>query len=348
MINHVNARLDIVSVHNVGNVTNGEDILLSKTPLEHIEPETDELLKKYFMNGFQTPEYFNFTFSNNDHSLNPLYQFAKDMFEGHSNFHTNTVHIAKHLYESSKHPMIKSGDLFVAYISNIEIDHVKVDAIGLFKSENKNNFLKLENDKQNFSLHKLSGIQIDKPDKGCLIFNTDEDEGYKVCIIDKTNKGEEAAFWKDEFLKLSSCKDEFHQTRDFLNIAKNYVTSQFTEEFEINKTEQIDLLNRSMEYFKTRDNFDKTEFEEEVFQDPAVIESFRKYDNQYRTDNEIEVLDQFDIDLTAVKKQARVFKSILKLDKNFHIYIHGNKNMIEQGVEKDGRKFYKIYYENEA
>lgn len=26
---------------------------------------------------------------------------------------------------------------------------------------------------------------------------------------------------------------------------------------------------------------------------------------------------------------------------------HGNKELIEQGVEKDGRKYYKIYYENE-
>jgi hypothetical protein len=49
-----------------------------------------------------------------------------------------------------------------------------------------------------------------------------------------------------------------------------------------------------------------------------------------------------------VKKQARVFKSVLKLDKNFHIYIHGNRELIEQGVEKDGRKFYKIYFEKEA
>ena len=49
----------------------------------------------------------------------------------------------------------------------------------------------------------------------------------------------------------------------------------------------------------------------------------------------------------AVKKQARVFKSVLKLDKNFHIYIHGNRELIEQGVEKDGRKFYKLYFESE-
>lgn len=47
-----------------------------------------------------------------------------------------------------------------------------------------------------------------------------------------------------------------------------------------------------------------------------------------------------------VKKQNRSFKSVIRLDKNFHIYIHGDRNLIEQGEDKKG-KFYKIYYENE-
>jgi hypothetical protein len=50
----------------------------------------------------------------------------------------------------------------------------------------------------------------------------------------------------------------------------------------------------------------------------------------------------------AVKKQERIFKSVLKLDKNFHIYIHGDRELIEQGMDADGRKFYKIYFEEES
>ncbi len=185
-------------------------------------------------------------------------------------------------------------------------------------------------------------------DKGCLILNTEKEAGYKVCIVDKSNKGGEAQFWRDSFLMLRSRNDEYHQTKDFLNIAKNYVTKQMAEDFEVNKTDQIDILNRSMEYFKNHDNFEKEMFEQEVFQQLEIIESFRKYDEIYREDNDILLADSFEISNQAVKKQAKVFKSILKLDKNFHIYIHGNKEMIEQGVESDGRKYYKIYYKNEA
>jgi len=39
---------------------------------------------------------------------------------------------------------------------------------------------------------------------------------------------------------------------------------------------------------------------------------------------------------------------VLKLDKNFHIYIHGNKELIERGTDPDGRKYYKIYFEQES
>ncbi len=38
-----------------------------------------------------------------------------------------------------------------------------------------------------------------------------------------------------------------------------------------------------------------------------------------------------------------MFKSVLKLDKNFHNYIHRDRNKIEQAVDEKGRKYYNIY-----
>ena len=137
------------------------------------------------------------------------------------------------------------------------------------------------------------------------------------------------------------------QTNEFLGIAKKYVTQQLADDFDVTKADQIDLLNRSVEYFKTNEKFEKEEFEKTVFQKEQLIKSFKSFDNSYRDNNEVEISDSFEISSQAVKKQARAFKSVLKLDKNFHIYIHGNKELIEKGVEKDGRKFYKIYYEDE-
>ena len=246
------------------------------------------------------------------------------------------------------HPQIKSGDLFLAFFSNIEINSSLVNGFGIFKSENRQPFLKLDKKSNDFFLNYEDGINIEKLDKGCLVLNVDLEEGLKVCMVDKTSKSSEAQYWKETFLNISPIKDEYHYTKDFLSITKNFVTKQLSEDFEVTKADQIDLLNRSVEYFKTHEAFDKKEFEQEVFQDAGIIDSFRNFDTNYRSENEIELTDNFDISQQAVKKQARVFKSVLKLDKNFHIYIHGNRELIEQGVDEKGRKYYKIYYENES
>jgi hypothetical protein len=102
-----------------------------------------------------------------------------------------------------------------------------------------------------------------------------------------------------------------------------------------------------MNYFKENTTFDKNDFEEKVFEGAGIIESFRNYENNFKEENEVVFEDNFEISTQAVKKQARKFKSVLKLDKNFHIYIHGDRDLIEQGIDEKGRKFYKIYYEEE-
>jgi hypothetical protein len=79
-----------------------------------------------------------------------------------------------------------------------------------------------------------------------------------------------------------------------------------------------------------------------------VIKSFKKFKNDFQNENDLEIVSEFDISSPAVKRQSKVFKSVLKLDRNFHIYIHGDKDLIEKGVDEDGRKFYKIYYREES
>jgi hypothetical protein len=78
------------------------------------------------------------------------------------------------------------------------------------------------------------------------------------------------------------------------------------------------------------------------------IESFKRFKKNYEDEFETEIRDSFLISDTAVKKQARVFKSVLKLDKNFHIYIHGNKELIEKGYDEEMKmSFYKVYFKEE-
>jgi hypothetical protein len=346
MFDFTEAHIKKISFHKVGNKTNGEELHTSRSPIDCSDEKLQALLKHFFLSPFSNPEFYSFTSTTEDFTLNPMYNFAVDVFENPRRFHSNTVNIAKHLYELSTHPQIKPGDLFIAHITGVKMNGDDNELLGIFKSENRQNFLKTGTTEGEYAIHYENGINIEKLDKGCLIFNLEQEEGFKVCIIDRSNHSE-AQFWKDDFLMLRPLADAYYQTKNFLNIAKNYVTQQFAEEFEVTKTDQIDLLNRSVQYFKNNESFDKKKFEKEVFQDTNVIKSFRNFDDAYRENHHLEIEDGFEISSQAVKKQSRIFKSVLKLDKNFHIYIHGNRDLIENGVDKDGRKFYKIYYQEE-
>jgi len=60
------------------------------------------------------------------------------------------------------------------------------------------------------------------------------------------------------------------------------------------------------------------------------------------------IADEFNISHNAVKNSSRIFKSILKLDKNFSIYIHGKKEYITKGYDEEkGMNFYQFFYREE-
>ena len=344
MINASQSRIHRTSVHIVGNSVKDEALELSEDPLKLDDEKVNELLLTYFLSNFSSPEFYSFTFSNEDFLLNPVYQFATAIFLNTESLHENSINMAKHLFNATQHPNIKAGDLYVAYIAGVGIEGTVVDAIGIFKSENKDTYLKLKAAKGNFKLNADEGTNIKKLDKGCLILNLESEAGYKILLVDNANQSD-AQFWKQNFLGVKPWSDAFHHTQNFMSLTKQYVADQLDEEFSVSKADQIDLLNRSMNFFKSREQFNQREFEVEVLADADVIQSFRKFEKNFGE----EIVDSFEISAHAVKRQARIFKSVLKLDKNFHIYIHGNRELIEKGYDETrGEHFYKIYFKEES
>jgi hypothetical protein len=337
-------KIDKLIIHFIGNKNSGDGVRFAEelTDFSRVEERLNHLL----ISNFKAEELYHFYFDPNL-DLNPVYKFISSLFSNEQSFIDESKNIGRYLYDKSKHPHIKGGELCILHIKDCQLNDEIVDCFALFKSENKDSILKVSSTNKGFDLTDITGLNINKLDKGCLIFNSEKEDGFVVSIIDNTNKGAEAQYWKDDFLSVRPKKDDFHQTNQFLSIAKQFVTTKLSDDFDISKTDKIDFLNRSVDYFKKHETFNKSEFEDEVFGDSSVIESFRKFNNTYREDNEIDLKDNFQISSQAIKKQSRVFKSVLKLDRNFDIYIHGNKNLIEKGVENDGRKYYKIYFEEE-
>jgi hypothetical protein len=276
--------------------------------------------------------------------MNTVLTLADNIFE-EEDFVKNSGLIAKHLFEETKHAAIKTGELFIVSFEDILFENVISSAIGIFKAEHKQNFIKVNAESGVVDVEIESGVNPQKIDKACLIFNHAYSEGLRVFTYEQNNADTE--YWRNDFLGIVPRQDNYFQTKNTLSMCKDFVRERLPEEFEVSKAEQIDVLNRSLEYFKENSDFKLNDFAKEVFNEPEVVKSFKKYKKEFENNSETEILDSFDISASAVKKQAKIFKSVLKLDKNFHVYIHGDRSLIEQGIEKDGRKYYKIYFEHE-
>ncbi len=274
---------------------------------------------------------------------NVLFNLAKQLLE-EGDFAEISKDIARHLISVSKHPNIKEGDLFIAAMDDVEFATKHYRAIGICKYEDKDSYLETNTAGKHVRFTLKKGIGGRKPDKAVLILFTDEP--YTLLISD--NSSTETDYWQNEFIKHKPKNDFVNNTNDVMGLTRAFITEEIPQHYQVTKADQIDFMNRSVEYFKTHETFDKKEFEQEVFHHDDLIKTFRKFDKEYREENELELSDSFEISQQSVKKQARAFKSVLKLDKNFHIYIHGNRELIEQGVDNEGRKYYKIFYEEES
>lgn len=346
-MNFSNSSIEKLSVHYVGNKLQNEPLISSKKQL-HLQKSILEKLSNYFLSKFQdSVERFSF-----EHpsalKYNEVYNFCKEIFTGEKTFQAGATDIASHLYEQSVHPKVIGGQLYVCLFKDCIVDNNKTNAIGIFKTENKTGFFEINDSIEDFSIVYKEGLDLTKLDKGCVIFNKEVRDGYVVAIVDSQSKGHLAQYWKDDFLNVKEKADNYHFTKNYLSVAKDFIVSDLEENFQLSKADKADLLNRSINYFKENSAFNADEFEETVFKDSSIIKSFQQFGAQYLEDNALEISDTFEISTSAVKKQARVFKSVLKLDKNFHIYIHGDKNLIERGFDKERKmNFYKVYFNDE-
>ena len=333
-------------VHHVGNKNNAEELLLTESEIG-LDDEIKNIFIDYFFSSFKDEIYYQFV---NDAELeeNKVYKSVSKIFENKENLIEESKIIAEHLFNQSYHPKIKSGELYVGYFTNCIVEDELADVIGIFKSETKDRFLKPQIDNNSINILHDNGVNIKKIDKACLIFNTEKEAGYKITMIDVAGRSKEAGYWKDDFLNLELRKDDFYQTQNYIGICKGFVNDVFNSENGIERADQIEMMNKTSEFFKGENNFDINEFENKVIENEEVISAFKEYKNKVADENDLEIKDNFDISQTAVKKNSAKFKSILKLDKNFHIYIHGDRQKIVKGFDqKTGLNFYQIFYDKE-
>ena len=346
MIDFTEATLNRIALHNVGNKTNEESLALSSEPLELRDAFLKDVLIRYFTAPFKSPSFFNFQIAGDD---NEVYNAVSEVFQSPGKLFDASVKMATLLYDRSEHPKIKAGEFYMVYFENIVVDEETVNAVGLFKSENKDTYLKVFPKNENFELACDMGININKLDKGCIVFNSEKEEGYRLCIVDAVSGGgEEARYWKDAFLNVKYREDKFHHTSNFMKLCADFCEEVLTEDNQVAKRDQVMIKNRTADYFKNNDKFNVEDFTKEVMEVPEVIESFNEYKQNFFKKGDIQPFEEFEISPEAVKQTKKMFRNILKLDKNFHVYIHGNHDCIQKGFDPEkNMNYYQLFFNQE-
>lgn len=346
MLDFSNAQLDQTIVHYVG-MSDSDDLTLSNETLDVSNELLSNLLRDYFLSNFKSNGFYSFAHDNNI-ELNELFSYCSSFFEGSKDFVELSKEIARHLKHVSTHPNIKDGELYVVSLQDCVVDGEMTDAIGIFKSETKEKFIKINRGGSKLTVTCEFGANPKKLDKGCIIFNTEKEFGYKLSVIDNTNR-DEAKYWVNDFLRVSLRNDNFYQTKAAINLCKEFVQDVIRPENNFEKLEQAEILTKTRDFFKTNDTFTQDEFETKVMAEPEVVEAFREYKKSYEAEMGYNIPDEFKISADATKQSNKFLKSVIKLDKYFHIYIHGKQERVEKGYDEDiNLNYYKLYFEKES
>lgn len=347
MINLYSAQIESLSIHRVGNKSKAEGLFVSQDPYP-LSDELTPLVKEFFFKSFREKEENYYKFEHEaDLEFHTLFGLVKKIFDNPSASHLLSEEIAKHLYAQSEHPHIKAGELYVVHLDNVLIDNNKTDAIGIFKSELKQDFLQFRESGNNLEMSLEQGINLNKLDKGALIFNHKEEEGYKVLSVDSNRY--DTKYWLENFLEVAAFEDENFYTKKYLKFCQDFAKDVVLPAED--KKEEVLFMNRAVNHFAKNDAFEETAFVNEVLDNPDLIPEFRHYKTEQAPKYKIEDLTEFPISNKAVSAQRKKIKNIISLDTNIQIKMdfinpESAEKFVEKGWDEEKQMYYYLVYFN--
>ncbi len=350
MVDLSEAQLAALAVHRVGNKLRDGGMHMSDE-LFHLNDEIRPILEDYFFKPFRKGEFFWQFAHETDLSLNEIFTYTTAIFDTkRAGLLTHSISIAKHLYAQSTHPNIKPGELYVAWITGCQVQGVMMDAVGIFKSENKDTFLHIAEagDGESVGVKAEQGINIKRLDKGALIFNTFAEDGYSLLMVDKAQ--EEGQYWKDDFLHIRRIQDDSFYTEAYLDMCGDFVEEVYSQTE--SKKDQVVFLNDTINFFASSKEFDADAFENNVaLNHPEVAQAFTMYKQKFEEEREITGEEGFAVSKQAIREAKRRFKSLIKLDTGVEIKIDpkkGQTEYVERGFDTQLQMgYYKIYFNQE-
>jgi len=346
-VNFSKAQIDKIIIHQTGNKLREENYFLSEN-LFRLDEKIEQDLLYFFLKPFITQQdFYSFRHASNL-ELNEIYSFAKEIFskKNEQNFIDNSKSIAKHLYENSLHPKIMSGETAIVFFKNIFIDNQAIEALGIYKSEKKDSFLKVIKKDHDINLVADNGINMSKLEKGCLVLNLNSEKGYQVLNIDIHQKITE--YWMTKFLNIALIKNDQYKTEEVIQLLHNFTNDYVYEHYD--KEKICNFTNKVIDYFESSDRYSFNELVDKVFLDNNDLkQDFIEY-KYSKKEFDINLEDSFEISRDTVKKHKKKFRNLIKLDTNIELKILPSHDevLLEKGYDDDKKMyFYKVYFNEE-
>ena len=307
MINLYNTQIDEIYIHRVGNKCRGEGIFFSEDPYE-ITDEIRPLLKEFFLKPFREKDEQYYKFSEGS-ELEMLFDLNHPRLD---------QELPKDMYDTHDHPHIKSGEVYICRLSNIQLDDEKVSGFGIFKSELKADFLQFEEGKSRLEMNILQGVNLEKLDKGALILtNSQSKTGFRILYID-SNKYD-SKYWCENFLNLEELEDSIFQTKNYLEFCRSFAKDVVRPAED--KQQEVLFTNKAFDYFARNDEFEEPDFINKAIDNPDLVPEFHNYKVEKGPKYKVEDLSSFQIDNQAVTEIRKKNKST---DRAGHQYHHQN------------------------
>lgn len=353
MLNFNRSNMSHLIHHHVGNKGLGHALELSLGEISFPEDYLKDQVFQFLINKFKSDIVYEFSKKDPDQvSLYSVQDYCQRLFYNNTpeKFSSFSRSIAEHLYNQTMHPKCPAGTLYIAYFKDVISDGELVDAIGIFKKEADEQFLKPDIKEGYAVIETENGQSMDKLEKGVLILNTAGNDGYKIHVFDKGKKIKDIAFyWHEDFLSIRLKDTPYYQTSHQLMQILSFCEEVLTTDNNVSILDRKMIENKTINFFTAKEKFNPEEFNKEVLQDQAeVVSSYKDHKESYQKNYQMTLKDDFDISQTAVKEKSKYASTTIHLDKNFEVKIKSRYDLMDQGFDEEkGLKYIKLWYTND-
>ena len=180
-------------------------------------------------------------------------------------------------------------------------------------------------------------MSLKKLEKGCIVFNVEKEQGYKVAVVDNTGSNTDAHYWVDNFLHVCNCEDDYHQTERLAELCRGFV-EKVSEQSSLNGAI---IAKKATEVLKTTEILTVADLADVICQNEEQKDEFKAFRKSFEDENGA-LNDEVVLVKKAVNYKPVSRMNVLKIGNDFEVKVLNPEARIETGEDESG-KWWKLY-----